>query len=169
MNRTRDTTNAKASKYYEREFHERIECTQNKLSTSIQVKVLDASSGYTESSGTVSGKRNVSSSSGNDCSKIGNDNKLGNESSNSGKDTNFDGEDIRPSYDIEPMDEVSNTTDYNVFVVQPKFTNETYVMKKDDSNVSLDSSYMNPCEGTIGQHSRKHEDERVLLDSLMKN
>ncbi|GJS25959.1 hypothetical protein Tco_0486579 [Tanacetum coccineum] len=130
---------------------------------------IQKSSGYTESSGTVSGKRNVSSSSGNDCSKIGNDKKLGNESSNSGKDTNSDGEDIRPSYDIEPMDEVSNTTDNNVFVVQPKFTNDTYVMKKDDSNVTLDSSYMNPCEGTIGQHSRKHEDERVLLDSLKKN
>nr|GEV42163.1 hypothetical protein [Tanacetum cinerariifolium] len=59
-----------------------------------------------------------------------------------------DDTDIIPSYDIEPMAEVPNIADYNVFVVekqhtkQPEFINDTHVMEKNDSNVTSDSSDM---------------------------
>ncbi|GKC22992.1 hypothetical protein Tco_1025142 [Tanacetum coccineum] len=126
-----------------------------------KVKALDASSGNTNNSGIVTKKGNAKSSE-NDCNKTGNDQSSGNESNtsrnkssrsgnecsekrNSGNDT-----DIRPSYDTVQMVEVPNTTDYNVFAiekqhtVQLEFINDTYVMKKNDSNVtskSLDMSH----------------------------
>ncbi|GJR08233.1 hypothetical protein Tco_0790885 [Tanacetum coccineum] len=82
---------------------------------------------------------NKSSSFGNECS----------ERSNSGNDT-----DIRPSYDTEPMVEVQNNADYNVFAVKkqhtekPEFINDTYVIEKNDSNVTSDSTqntYVRKC------------------------
>nr|GEW00796.1 hypothetical protein [Tanacetum cinerariifolium]GFA18502.1 hypothetical protein [Tanacetum cinerariifolium] len=83
--------------------------------------------------------------------------------------------DIRPSYDTEPIADVLNIADYNVFAIeeehtwQPEFINDTYVMEKDDSNVNLDSSDMSHNKGKVDQHVAKHDDERVLLSSLIEN
>ncbi|GJS91748.1 hypothetical protein Tco_0774384 [Tanacetum coccineum] len=58
------------------------------------VKALDASMVVTESRGTISGKQDTSSRSGND--------------------TEYDDANIRPSYDEEPMATVQSTTEHNV-------------------------------------------------------
>ncbi|GJY30432.1 hypothetical protein Tco_0413927 [Tanacetum coccineum] len=78
---------------------------------------LDASLVFTESSDIDSGKKNT-------CSKTGNDQRSKNQSNTSGdessmscndKSTSGDDTDIRPSCDIEPLVEVPNTAEYNVF------------------------------------------------------
>ncbi|GKC99115.1 hypothetical protein Tco_1169390, partial [Tanacetum coccineum] len=104
----------------------------------------------------------LSLSSGNECSYPGNENN------NFGNNTDVDGANIRPSYDTYPMVEVPNIANYNVFVVQPKFISDPYVMEKGDSNVTPDSSDMNPYEGTVDQQAAKYEVVRVLLASLIK-
>nr|GEV23817.1 hypothetical protein [Tanacetum cinerariifolium] len=75
---------------------------------------------------------NESSMSGNKCS----------EKSNFGNDTN-----IRPSYDTEPMAEVPNTADYNVF--------------------SVEKQHMSHNVSKVDQHAA--EDESMLLASLIVN
>ncbi|GKE13641.1 hypothetical protein Tco_1417192, partial [Tanacetum coccineum] len=115
-----------------------------------EVRVLDARSGNIESSGIVSDKISAKTLE-NDCSKTGNYQSSGNESSTSRNASSRSGNqcseisygndtDINPSYDTEPMFEVPNSDDYNVFAVekqhtkQPEFINDTYVMEKNDSN-----------------------------------
>ncbi|GKC38405.1 zinc finger, CCHC-type containing protein [Tanacetum coccineum] len=81
--------------------------TEEKVDTS---KALDASLVDTESSGTESGKQEISNSSGND--------------------VDVDDAYIKPVYDEEPMAEVQSTVEINVFATgqqhteQPKFNNE---------------------------------------------
>ncbi|GKA89207.1 hypothetical protein Tco_0811019 [Tanacetum coccineum] len=69
---------------------------------------MDASSVYTESSGTTSDKHKNNSNLGNECSPIGDKSRSGNESrkesSNSGNDTDADGANIRPTYDTDPLE-----------------------------------------------------------------
>ncbi|GJW12174.1 hypothetical protein Tco_1578001 [Tanacetum coccineum] len=114
---------------------------------------LDASLVFTESSGIDFGKKNA-------CSKAGTDQSLENQSNTSGnkssrlrnecndKGTFRDDTDIRLSYDTEPMVDVLNTAEYNVFVVesqhfeQPKNLNDTSLMENVDSNTTHDSSNM---------------------------
>ncbi|GJU04856.1 hypothetical protein Tco_1121286 [Tanacetum coccineum] len=115
----------------------------------IEVKTLDVSLGNTKSSGTILDKGNASSLE-NDYSKTGNEsNKSGNESSRYGNASN------RPFYDTEPMAVVPNNVDYNVFVAEkqhimkPEFISDTYVMEKDDSNVTLNSSDMSHNGGKV--------------------
>ncbi|GJT52929.1 hypothetical protein Tco_0987983 [Tanacetum coccineum] len=111
-------------------------------------------------------KGNKSSTSGNKSTKLVNECS---ERSNSGNDT-----DIRPSYDTEPMTEVPNTADYKVFAIekqhieQPDFINDTYVMEKNNSNVTSDSTDMSHNVKKVDQHTRKHENERVLLASSIE-
>ncbi|GKC91647.1 hypothetical protein Tco_1152296 [Tanacetum coccineum] len=77
------------------------------------VKALDASMVVTESRGTISGKQDTSSRSGND--------------------TKYDDANIRPSYDEEPMAKVQSTTEHNVsaneqqHAEQHEFSNEERV------------------------------------------
>ncbi|GJV94106.1 hypothetical protein Tco_1541919 [Tanacetum coccineum] len=120
------------------------------------VKAADASSGNTDINGIVLDKGNEKthrSRSGNDNSKSGNECS---ERSNSGNDT-----DIRHSYDTEPMAEVPNTADYNVFAVkkqhteQPEFINNTYVMETNDSNITSDSADMSHNVRKVDQHAAK--------------
>ncbi|GJR86119.1 hypothetical protein Tco_0210130, partial [Tanacetum coccineum] len=148
-----------------------------------EVKALDASSGNTESGGIVSDKGNAKSSK-NDCRKTMNGQSYGkenntsgnkrsrpgnecNEKRNSGNDT-----DITPFYYIEPMAEVPYTAEYTVFAVekqhteQLEFPNDSYVMEKDDSNVTPNSSDMSDDGGKVDQDVKK---ERVLLASLIKD
>nr|GEX92454.1 hypothetical protein [Tanacetum cinerariifolium] len=123
----------------------------------------------------------------NDCSKTGNDQIFWNKSSTYGnrssrtwnecskRSNSRNDTDIRPSYAIEPMNEVPNTADYNVFDVekphaeQPNFINDTYVMEKNDSNVTSDSTDMSYNVNKVDQHAGKHKNERVLLASSIKN
>nr|GEV07354.1 hypothetical protein [Tanacetum cinerariifolium] len=126
-----------------------------------------------KSSGKVSDKGKANSFE-NDCSKTGNNQSHGNDSSslenecsersNSKNDTN-----ISPSNDTEPVPEVPNTTDYNVFAiekqhtVQPKFINDTYVMEKNDSNITSDSSVMSYNVRKVDHHVEKQENERRIF------
>ncbi|GJU86299.1 hypothetical protein Tco_1293845 [Tanacetum coccineum] len=103
--------------------------------SALSVKGADASSGNTNSSGIVSNRGNANSLE-NDCSKTGNDqifmnqsSTSGNESSKSRNDNSKSGNefsersnsgndtDIKPFYGTQPMVEVPNIADYNVFVV----------------------------------------------------
>ncbi|GJV34416.1 putative ribonuclease H-like domain-containing protein [Tanacetum coccineum] len=80
------------------------------------VKALDVGLVITESSGTISAKQNIRSKSWNECSNSGNEcnssrnecknesSNLENESSNSGNDTDADNDDIKPTYDKEPLE-----------------------------------------------------------------
>ncbi|GJY01622.1 hypothetical protein Tco_0359774 [Tanacetum coccineum] len=77
---------------------------------------MDASSVYTESSGTSSVKQKNNNNLGNECSKIGDEIRSGNESSysrkessNSGNDTDVDGANIRPTYDTDPMEKIHSS------------------------------------------------------------
>ncbi|GJT47753.1 hypothetical protein Tco_0973910 [Tanacetum coccineum] len=158
-----------------------------------EVKAADASSGNTNNNGIVSYRGNANSSE-NDCSKTWNDQSSwnqssthGNESSRSGKENNQSGNicsersnsgddtNIIPSYDTEPMAEVPNSADYNVFAVekqhteQPEYINDTYVMEKNDSNVTSDSSDMSHNVKKVDQHVVEPEDKCVLLASLISN
>ncbi|GKE27009.1 hypothetical protein Tco_1442393 [Tanacetum coccineum] len=148
-----------------------------------EVKALDASSGYTDSSGIISDKGNVHCSKIN-YSKTGNaqsskkqSRTFGNESSRSGNECNersnsWDDTDIRPSYDTKPMAEVP---EYNVFIVetqhteQPKYLNDTSLMEKVDSNTTLDSSDMCNNEFEDDHNADDHKDERVVLANLTVN
>ncbi|GJQ92429.1 hypothetical protein Tco_0003568 [Tanacetum coccineum] len=130
----------------------------------------------------ISNTWNESSNSWNESSKTGNEsNRLGNkcnysgdENSNSGNDTNADGADMRPNYDTEPLKNVYLNDKYNVFgntrqhSKQLDSINDTYVMKKVDSNVNPDSSYMSNNEGEVEQDDAQHKKEHALLVYLLK-
>ncbi|GKD07983.1 hypothetical protein Tco_1187668 [Tanacetum coccineum] len=114
-------------------------------------------------------KASNASSGDKDCSRIvsdkGNDQGLKNQSNTSGdessrsrneyndKSTFGDDTDMKPSYDIEPMVEVPNTAEYNVFDVdtqhseQPECISNTCVVETGDSNVIPDSPDM--CDNDI--------------------
>ncbi|GKF80244.1 hypothetical protein Tco_0238846, partial [Tanacetum coccineum] len=157
-----------------------------------EIKALDASSGNTKGSGTVSEKGNANGLE-NDCSKTWNDQSSRNQSSTSANESsrsriessrsgnecsersNFGNDtEISPSYDTEPIAKVPNSADYNVFViekqynVQPEFVNDTYMMEKNDSKVTSDSSDMSHNARKVDQHATKHENERVLLASSIE-
>ncbi|GJS34435.1 hypothetical protein Tco_0532817 [Tanacetum coccineum] len=107
---------------------------------------------------------------GKESNRLGNKcNYSGDENSNSGNDTNADGVDIRPNYDTEPLKNVHLNDKYNVFgntrqhSKQLDFINDTYVMKKVDSNVNPDSSYMSNNEGEVEQDDGQHQKEHALL------
>ncbi|GJY19890.1 hypothetical protein Tco_0392456 [Tanacetum coccineum] len=146
----------------------------------------------TERSGTVSHKRKKKfcNSLENDCCKTRNDQISGNQSSTSRNESSRSGirlgnecserrnsrndMDISPSYDTKPMAEVPNSTDYNVLaiekqhIMQPEFIKYTYVMEKNDSNITFDSSDMSHNVRKVDQHATKHENERVLVASSIE-
>ncbi|GJX05944.1 hypothetical protein Tco_0193876 [Tanacetum coccineum] len=138
-----------------------------------EVNASNACSGDTNSSGIVSDKgsdqslKNHSNTSGDKSSRSRNE---CNDKSTSGDDT-----DIRPSYDTEPMVEVSYTAQYNVFVVdtqhskQPECIINTCVVEKVDSNVIPDS--LNMCDNEIqtDQNVVECDDERDALANLIAN
>ncbi|GJV76158.1 hypothetical protein Tco_1507742 [Tanacetum coccineum] len=148
-----------------------------------EVKALDASSGNTESGGIVSDKGNAKSSK-NDCRKTMNGQSYGKESNTSGNKRSRPGNEcnekrnsgndtyITPFYYIEPMAEVQYTAEYTVFAVekqhteQLEFPNDSYVMEKDDSNVTPNSSDMSDDGEKVDQDVEK---ERVLLASLIED
>ncbi|GKB17294.1 hypothetical protein Tco_0851217 [Tanacetum coccineum] len=51
---------------------------------------------------------------------------------------------------------------------QPESINDTYVVEKDDRYVTLDSSDMSNNVGEVDQDAEEHDEERVLLASLIK-
>ncbi|GKB13392.1 hypothetical protein Tco_0847315 [Tanacetum coccineum] len=79
-----------------------------------------------------------------------------------------------PIFDIEPLEQVHTNVNYNVFankrqhIKKPKSINDTYVIEKDDINITLDSSDMCNDEGEIDQNTTE-EEERALLASLIAN
>nr|GEX84148.1 hypothetical protein [Tanacetum cinerariifolium] len=83
--------------------------------------------------------------------------------------------DSRPIYDVVPLEKVQSDDDYNVFTIdkqhseQPEPINDTYVVETVDRNVTPDSSNMCDHEGPADQNAKEHEDERVLLASLIAN
>ncbi|GKB38015.1 hypothetical protein Tco_0882957, partial [Tanacetum coccineum] len=123
----------------------KTERSSNETVSKVQeIKASVSSSGDKDSSGYESEKRNThcleyqSNTSGNDSSRSRNECNERN--------TFRDDTDTRPSYDIEPIDEVSYTDEYNVFVVetqhfeQPETMNDTSLIEKVDSNTTPDSS-----------------------------
>ncbi|GJS71947.1 hypothetical protein Tco_0704788 [Tanacetum coccineum] len=74
--------------------------------------------------------------------------------------------------DIEPLKQVHNDAEYNVFVnerqhsEQPESTSNTCLVEKDDSNVTLDSPNM--CDNDI-QTDQNAEDDRAALANLIAN
>ncbi|GKC17520.1 hypothetical protein Tco_1014302, partial [Tanacetum coccineum] len=79
-----------------------------------------------------------------------------------------------PTYDVEPLEKV-HTNDDNVFATkrlhseQPESINDTYVVETVDTNVILDSLDMCYNEEKADQNAEEHEEERVLLTSLIAN
>ncbi|GKE08761.1 hypothetical protein Tco_1412312 [Tanacetum coccineum] len=79
-----------------------------------------------------------------------------------------------PIFDTEPLAKVhNNNDDYNVFAIekehpeQPESINDTYVMEKNDRNITPDSSDMSD----HGREADQDDDlakERDLLDALIK-
>nr|GEV04709.1 reverse transcriptase domain, reverse transcriptase zinc-binding domain protein [Tanacetum cinerariifolium] len=157
-----------------------------------EVKALDANLRNTNSSGIDTNKRNANRSE-NDCNKTWNDESLGKESNTFGKESNTSGNKrsrpgneyserrnfrndtyIRSSYDTEPIAEIPNNADYNVFTVekqhteQAEFNNDTYVMEKNDSNVTSNSSDISHNVRKVDQLVAKHENECVLLASSIE-
>ncbi|GJS74848.1 hypothetical protein Tco_0707689 [Tanacetum coccineum] len=125
---------------------------------------------HEQHSGIVSERWNTNSSD-NDCSKTGNDQISGNQSSTFGNESSRSGNEcsersnsgnytnIKPYYDTKPMAEVPNTADYNVFAIkkqhteQPEFIIDTYMMEKNDSNVTSDSLDMSHNVSKVDQHA----------------
>ncbi|GJX35091.1 hypothetical protein Tco_0246648 [Tanacetum coccineum] len=83
--------------------------------------------------------------------------------------------DIRPFDDREPMAEVPNTIEYNVFAVktqhteQPENMNDTSLNEKVDSNTTPDSSDMCNNEIKADQNADDYEDDCVMLANLIEN
>nr|GEY01332.1 hypothetical protein [Tanacetum cinerariifolium] len=83
-------------------------------------------------------------------------------------------EDTGPIYDNESLENVHKSDEYNVFsnerqhTDQPESINDTYVVKKVDSNITPDSLYMSNYGGEVDQDDAQ-EDEHALLASLIKN
>ncbi|GJZ30262.1 hypothetical protein Tco_0575309 [Tanacetum coccineum] len=82
---------------------------------------------------------------------------------------------LRPTYDVEPLEKVHTGDDYNVFAnerqhfKQHESINHTYVLEKTSRNVIFDSSDMCDNEGKADQNVDGPEDELVLLASLIAN
>ncbi|GJV52339.1 hypothetical protein Tco_1448080 [Tanacetum coccineum] len=80
-----------------------------------------------------------------------------------------------PTYDTKPLDKVHPDDDCNVFATesqnseQPESINDTYVMKKVDSNVTHGSSYINNNEWRVDHNAKEYENECVLFASLIAN
>ncbi|GJY61285.1 hypothetical protein Tco_0461942 [Tanacetum coccineum] len=81
----------------------------------------------------------------------------------------------RPILDTQPLEKVHNNNDnYNVFAnerhhpEQPESINDTYVMEKDDINITLNLSDMCNDEGAV-DHYHAEEEKRALLTSLIAN
>nr|GEW96017.1 hypothetical protein [Tanacetum cinerariifolium] len=79
----------------------------------------------------------------------------------------------RPIFDTEPLEHVQTNVNYNMFAnekqhpEQPESINNTYVMQKDDRNITPDSSNMCNDEGEV-DHDTTAE-ESALLASLIAN
>ncbi|GJR94373.1 hypothetical protein Tco_0266547 [Tanacetum coccineum] len=79
-----------------------------------------------------------------------------------------------PIFDKEPLEQVHIINEYNVFAMnnknpqQPKYVNNTYVMKQCDSNTTRDSLNMSNNRGEANQDEQKFQEERVLLASLIE-
>ncbi|GKF23282.1 hypothetical protein Tco_0075604 [Tanacetum coccineum] len=73
------------------------------------------------------------------------------------------------------MEKVQSNDDYNVFSnvkeqsKQPESINDTYVVENINNNITLASSDMSNNEREVDQNAKEHEDERVLLASLIAN
>nr|GEW39179.1 hypothetical protein [Tanacetum cinerariifolium] len=80
-----------------------------------------------------------------------------------------------PTFDIELIEKVQSDDDYNVFATekqhpeQPKSIIDTYLAKKVNINVTIDSLDMSTNERGVYQNAEKPEDERMLLLSLIAN
>ncbi|GJY06269.1 hypothetical protein Tco_0373323 [Tanacetum coccineum] len=80
-----------------------------------------------------------------------------------------------PTFDAEPLEQVQSTSDYNVFAIerkhseQPESINDTYVVEKINSNVIPDSSNMCDNEGKDDQNVKECDDEHVVLANLIAN
>nr|GEV75480.1 hypothetical protein [Tanacetum cinerariifolium] len=81
----------------------------------------------------------------------------------------------RPSFDVEPLEQVHIKDDYNMFAnerqhsEQPESINDTYMVEKVDSNVILDSSDMCDNEGKANQDAEENEYECVMIANLIAN
>ncbi|GKA49202.1 hypothetical protein Tco_0742160 [Tanacetum coccineum] len=75
----------------------------------------------------------------------------------------------------EPLAEVQYDDEYNVFAnekrysEQPEHINDTHVLEKNDSNVTLDSSNMCNNDNQVDQNATECDDERVALVNLISN
>nr|GEX15539.1 hypothetical protein [Tanacetum cinerariifolium] len=81
--------------------------------------------------------------------------------------------DLGPSFDTKPLENVHSDNDYNVFAnerqhyEQPISINNTYVVKKIDSNVIPDSSDMCDNDNQADQNVDECDDERVVLANII--
>ncbi|GJX97894.1 hypothetical protein Tco_0353692 [Tanacetum coccineum] len=122
---------------------------QNKECKVQEVKASDASSGDKDNSGIVYDK--------------GNDQCLENQSSTSRNESS------RPSYDTEPMDEVPNTAEYNVFATdtqqyeQPESINDTYMEEK-KANATL-AQQLQECKSTLEETISSRDNCLIALQA----
>nr|GEW22402.1 hypothetical protein [Tanacetum cinerariifolium] len=83
-------------------------------------------------------------------------------------------EDTGPIYDNESLENVHKSNEYIVFANERQHTdqyesiNDTYVVKKVDSNITPDSLYISNYGGEVDQDDAQ-EDEHALLASLIEN
>ncbi|GKA30886.1 hypothetical protein Tco_0717191 [Tanacetum coccineum] len=83
--------------------------------------------------------------------------------------------DSRPSFDVEPLEEVHSNDDYNVFAnenqhsEQPVSIDNICVVEKVDSNVIPDSSDMCDNENQSDQDAEECVDKRLVLANLIAN
>ncbi|GKC94041.1 hypothetical protein Tco_1159483, partial [Tanacetum coccineum] len=75
----------------------------------------------------------------------------------------------------QPLEQVQNHDENNVFATerrhseQPESINDTYVLEKDDSNVTPDSSNICNNDNQVDQNAAECIDERVVLANLIAN
>ncbi|GKD83704.1 hypothetical protein Tco_1350543, partial [Tanacetum coccineum] len=75
----------------------------------------------------------------------------------------------------QPLEQVQNHDENNVFAnerrhsEQPESINDTYVLKKDDSNVTPDSSNICTNDNQVDQNAAESVDERAALANLIAN
>ncbi|GJW51704.1 gag-pol polyprotein [Tanacetum coccineum] len=75
----------------------------------------------------------------------------------------------------QPLEQVQNHDENNVFAnerrhsEQPESINDTYVLEKDDSNVTPDSSNICNNDNQVDQNATECDDERVALANLIAN
>ncbi|GJR05955.1 retrovirus-related pol polyprotein from transposon TNT 1-94 [Tanacetum coccineum] len=75
----------------------------------------------------------------------------------------------------QPLEQVQNHDESNVYdnvrrhSEQPESINDTYVLKKDDSNVTRDSSNICTNDNQVDQNAAESVDERVALANLIAN